>query len=103
MGRNCPTRPQQPRRVFPAGSQPPFGDAITTTAVSIRGVGSLPERGFEQSAGLFVGGVYMPRSRQYRAAFLDVERVEVMRGPQAVLHGLNPTAGDVSVVTRRTH
>lgn len=80
-----------------------IGDAIYTTAVSIRGLGSPPERSLEQSVGLFTDGVYMPRSRQYRTAFLDVERVEVMRGPQAVLHGLNSTAGAISIVTRRNH
>ena len=78
------------------------GDGALTTAVSIRGMGSQPERGFEQSVGLFVDGIYMPRSRQYRSAFLDVNRVEVLRGPQAVLFGLNATAGAVSVVTNRT-
>jgi outer membrane receptor protein involved in Fe transport len=79
------------------------GDGLVTTAVSIRGLGSDDDRSFEQSVGLFADGIYMPRSRQYRAQFLDVERVEVMRGPQAVLHGLNSTAGAISVITRRNH
>ena len=78
------------------------GDGALTTAVSIRGIGSQPDRSFEQSVGLFVDGVYMPRSRQYRSSFLDTDRVEILRGPQAVLFGLNATAGAVSVVTRRT-
>ncbi|NOR41381.1 MAG: TonB-dependent receptor, partial [Gammaproteobacteria bacterium] len=79
-----------------------IGDAIITTAVSIRGMGSQPERSFEQSVGMFIDGIYMPRSRQYRAPFMDVLRVEVMRGPQAVLFGLNSTAGAVSIITNRT-
>ena len=79
-----------------------MGDGALTTAVTIRGMGSQPERGFEQSTGLFVDGIYMPRSRQYRSRFLDVDRVEVLRGPQAVLFGLNATAGAVSVVTERS-
>lgn len=78
------------------------GDGALTTAVSIRGMGSQPERGFEQSVGLFVDGVYMPRSRQYRSSFVDVDRVEVLRGPQAVLFGLNATAGAVSIVSKRS-
>jgi len=78
------------------------GDGLLTTAVSIRGMGSQPERGFEQSVGMFIDGIYMPRSRQYRAPFLDSDRVEVLRGPQAVLFGLNSTAGAVSIITNRS-
>jgi len=70
--------------------------------VTIRGVGSGSERSFEQAVAMFVDGVYLPRSRQYGQPFLDVARVEVMRGPQAVIHGLNATAGAISVVTNRT-
>ena len=74
---------------------------LTSTNVSLRGLGSGQERGFEQSVGMFIDGQYMPRSRQYRAPFFDVERVEVVKGPQAVYFGLNSTAGAVSVATRR--
>ena len=77
------------------------GDGLLTTGVAIRGVGSQPERSIEQSVGMFIDGLYMPRSRSYRAPFLDVERVEVLRGPQAVIFGLNATAGAVSVVSKK--
>jgi outer membrane receptor protein involved in Fe transport len=70
--------------------------------VTIRGIGSGSERSFEQAVAMFVDGVYLPRSRQYGQPFLDVSRVEVMRGPQAVVHGLNATAGAISLVTNRT-
>ncbi len=78
------------------------GDGLLTTGVAIRGVGSQPERSIEQSVGMFIDGVYMPRSRSYRSPFLDAERVEVLRGPQAVIFGLNATAGAISVVSNKT-
>jgi len=75
------------------------GDSLLTTSIAIRGASSQPERGFDQSVGMFIDGIYKPRSRQYRAPFMDVSRVEVLRGPQAVLFGLNSTAGAVSIVS----
>ncbi|MFK7957558.1 MAG: TonB-dependent receptor [Lysobacterales bacterium] len=75
---------------------------LTATNVSMRGLGSGQERGFEQAVGMFIDGQYMPRNRQYRSPFFDVERVEVVKGPQAVYFGLNSTAGAVSINTRKT-
>ena len=87
-----------------SGTTPNFfvGDGLLTTDVSIRGLGSQPERGFEQSVGMFIDGVYMPRSRQYRSPFFDLNRAEILRGPQAALFGLNSTAGAVSIITARS-
>jgi iron complex outermembrane receptor protein len=79
------------------------GFGVVSNFVTIRGVGSGSERSFEQAVAMYVDGVYLPRSRQYGQSFLDVSRVEVMRGPQAVIHGLNATAGAISVVTNRTN
>ena len=78
------------------------GDGLLTTNISMRGMGSQPERGFEQSVGMFIDGIYMPRSRQYRAPFMDANRIEILRGPQAVLFGLNSTAGAISIVSNTT-
>jgi len=88
-----------------AASVPNFqvGDGLLSTVVSMRGMSSQPERGFDQSVGMFIDGIYKPRSRQYRAPFMDVNRVEILRGPQAVLFGLNSTAGAVSIVSNSNH
>ncbi|WNC73630.1 TonB-dependent receptor [Thalassotalea psychrophila] len=75
-------------------------ETLGTTNVNIRGMGTGNDASFEQSTSLFIDGIYMPRSRQYRAPFMDVERVEVLRGTQAVLFGLNSTAGAISVVSK---
>ena len=77
------------------------GFGLITRPIVIRGLGSGQERSFEQAVAVFSDGLYQPRSRQTALPFLDVERVEVMRGPQAVIHGLNATAGAISIVTRR--
>ena len=75
---------------------------LTATNISMRGLGSGQERSFEQAVGMFIDGQYMPRNRQYRSPFFDIERVEVVKGPQAVYFGLNSTAGAVSITTRKT-
>lgn len=79
-----------------------IGTGQPADAIFIRGIGSGSDRGFEQSVTLFLDGVYLPRSRQYRAAFLDVENVQVLRGPQALLYGLNATAGTIVVNSAST-
>lgn len=79
-----------------------IGEGLTAGSINIRGLGSGQERGLEQSVAMFIDDVYMPRSRMYRAPFFDAERVEVMRGPQAVLFGLNATAGTIQIYSATT-
>lgn len=77
---------------------------VQTTAgndvIYIRGFGSPPSNfAFDQSVSLYVDGVYAGRSRQAQAPFFDLDRVEVLRGPQGALFGKNTAAGAVSVVS----
>ena len=75
--------------------------AGASDSLNIRGVGSGFNAGFEQSVATFIDGVYVSRSQATRAGFLDVDRVEVLKGPQSTYFGANAIAGALSVVTRK--
>lgn len=71
------------------------------TNIYIRGIGSGINQGFEQSTGMYVDGVSYGRAQLSRAPFLDLERVEVLRGPQNILFGKNSIAGALNIVTNK--
>ena len=73
----------------------------TSNVVYIRGIGSAPNAGFEQSVGTFIDGIYMGRARQTLAPIFDLARVEVLKGPQSILFGKNTSAGAVSITSNR--
>ena len=69
--------------------------------IYIRGFGNgANNSGIEPSVGVFVDGVYRSRTAAQIADLPDVERVEVLRGPQSTLFGKNASAGVISIVTR---
>lgn len=68
----------------------------------IRGFGNgANNAGIEPSVGVFIDGVYRSRSAAQIADFPDVQRIEVLRGPQSTLFGKNASAGVISIVTQR--
>lgn len=70
--------------------------------VAIRGVTSMDmtEKG-DPSAAFHVDGAYVPRYEAQAVAFFDLDRIEVLRGPQGTLYGRNATAGAINLITNK--
>jgi iron complex outermembrane receptor protein len=74
----------------------------TTLTAFIRGVGQQdPVAGFESGVGLYVDDVYFNRPHAAVLDLYEVERIEVLRGPQGTLYGRNTIGGAIKYVTRR--
>lgn len=73
------------------------------TTLNIRGVGStfgLTNDGIDPGVGFYVDGVYYARPAATTLDFIDIEQIEVLRGPQGTLFGKNTTAGAFNITTR---
>jgi len=74
------------------------------TGINIRGLGSpfgLTNDGLDPGVGFYVDGVYYARPAAATFDFIDVERIEVLRGPQGTLFGKNTTSGAINITTRK--
>ncbi len=77
------------------------GNTNKDSALSIRGVGTISfSSGVEPSVSTVIDGVVYARTGQQTSDFLDVERIEVLRGPQGSLFGKNASAGVINIVSR---
>ncbi|HYI64585.1 MAG TPA: TonB-dependent receptor [Allosphingosinicella sp.] len=74
----------------------------STLTAFIRGVGQQdPVAGFEAGVGIYVDDVYLNRPQAALLDIYDVERIEILRGPQGTLYGRNTIGGAIKYVTRR--
>ncbi len=70
-----------------------------TLSVNVRGVGNFPTIYFDQGVGLYVDGVFLSRNQGSVLDIVDVEQVEVLRGPQGTLFGKNTLGGAINITT----
>ncbi len=71
------------------------------STISVRGVTTGNNKGFEQSVAMYFDGISYGRSQLIRTPLVDLERVEVLRGPQPTLFGKNAIAGAISVISAK--
>ena len=76
--------------------------ASGSVVLRIRGVGTTSNNiGFESAVGIFIDGAYQSRPGVALSEFVDVERVEILRGPQGTLFGRNTSAGALNITNKR--
>jgi iron complex outermembrane receptor protein len=79
----------------------PIGSAFNV-GVTIRGLGTLePSLAVDPKVGIYLDGVYLARNSGAIFSIVDLERMEVLRGPQGTLWGKNTTGGAINMVTKK--
>jgi iron complex outermembrane recepter protein len=69
--------------------------------IYIRGIGSGYNQSFDQSVGMFIDDIYHGRSRTSSSTFLDLDSVEILKGPQSTFFGNNAIAGAFNIITKK--
>jgi len=82
----------------------PFFARSSALTIGLRGIGvtgdaNQPAR--DQAVGVYINGVYLGRAQGLGSALYDLERIEVLKGPQGTLFGRNTIGGAISIITRQ--
>lgn len=89
------------RSVVPSLQVTPHPGSATTARVFIRGVGNNDDQITQDpSVAIYLDGVYIARSQGLSMEVAELERIEVLRGPQGSLYGRNATGGAINYITR---